>query len=232
MRSWNLWNLSFQALNAAGAYLLDPSTKDFRISADFGRLLINEITFFANNSVEKFKALSGISPLFVNSLSVIIAETFKDEQMPTPIIGRLITEFVQSSTSPPFVYTFTVPIHIEIGAFLLGAFYRWTVLSEFHDEGPAYSRLHLKLLECMSSLDPLAPTKPVIYTKHLVDIIDQIERTATIKGPEITQKSLEKFAQLVQASKSYLYGNVPLLIERLKGLPKNSLLELVIMSVK
>lgn len=218
-------------MNAAGAYLLDPSTKDFRISTDFGRLLINEVTFFANNSIEKFKSLAIISPFFVNSLSVIFAETFKDDQMPTPIIRTLITEFV-SSTSPPFIYTFSVPVHIEIGAFLLGAFYKWAVLSEFHGEGPYYSKLHLKILECMSSLDLTTPAKPVLYTKYLIDIIDYIERASKTSEPEVTQRSLEKFAQLMQVSKLFLYGNLPLLIERLKALPKNSLLELVIMSMK
>ena len=222
----------FQALNAAGAYLFDPSTKDFRVSTDFGRLLINEITFFANNSTEKFKSLSAVSPLFVNSLTVIFAETFKDDQMPTPIIRQIITEFVQSSTSPPFIFTFTVPVHIEIGAFLLASFYRWVVLSEFYGEGSAYSRLHLKILECMSNLEPTVPTKPIMYTKYLCEIIDQVERAAKVKDPEMTQRSLERFAQLVQVSKEYLYGNIPLFIERLSKLPKNSLLELVIMSIK
>lgn len=212
--------------------MFDSSTKEFRISTDFGRLLINEITFFANNSIEKFKTLSGISPLFVNSLSVIFAETFKDDQMPTPIIGKLITEFVQSSTSPPFIYTFTVPVHTEVGAFLVGAFFRWIVLSEFNDEGASYSRLHLKIMECLSNLDQTLPTKPIVYTKFLTEICDQIERVAKVKDPEMVQRSLEKFAQLVQVSKVYLYGNVPLLIEKLKKLPKNSLLELVIMSLK
>lgn len=173
-----------------------------------------------------------ISPLFVNSLSLFIAETFKDDQMPTPILGKLITEFVQSLASPPFIFSFTVPVHIEIGAFLTATFYRWVVLSEFHDEGPAYSRLHLKLLEVMSLLDPSAPTKPIIYTKHLIEICDQIERAAKTKSPETTQKCLEKFAQLVQVSMNYLYGSIPLFMERLKSLPKNYLMEMVIMSMK
>lgn len=176
--------------------------------------------------------MASISPLFVNSLCLIFAETFKDDNLPTAIVGSLVTEFVQSSTSPAFVYTFSIPAHVEVGAFLLGSFFRWTVLSELYEEKPSYSKLHLKILECMSNLDPAAAAKPIVYTKYLETIIDQIERAAKIKNPETIQRSLEKFAQLVQVSKIYFYGNIPLFVERLKLLPKNSLLELVIMSVK
>lgn len=211
--------------------MLDPATKEFRISSDFGRLLINEITIFANNSIEKLKTLATISPLFVNSLCLIFAETFKDDQMPTAIIGSLVTEFVQSSPSPAFIYTFSIPAHVEVGAFLLGSFFRWTVLSELYDEKPSFSKLHLKILECMTNLDSAATSKPVIYTKNLEVIIDQIEKASKIRDPETIQKSLEKFAQLVQVSKEYFYGNVPFFVDRLKLLPKNSLLELVIMSM-
>lgn len=140
---------SSAALNTAGAYLLDHSTKEFRISADFGRLLINEVTFFANNETQKLKTLSVLSPLFVNALSLIFAETYKDDLMPTPIVASLITEFLQSANAPPILYTFTVPVHVEVGAFILTAIYRWTVLSEFHEERTIYSKLHLRILECL-----------------------------------------------------------------------------------
>lgn len=219
-------------MNSAGAFLLDPSTKDFRISSDFGRLLIIEITFFANNSIDKLKSLATLSPLFVNALCLIFAETFKDEQLPTAIIGSLVTEFIQSPTSPAFIYTFTIPTHIEVGAIILAAFFRWTVLSEFHEEKPSYSKLHLRILECLSSVDPSTPAKPIVYTKYLEPIVDQIQKAAKVLSPERVQMSLEKFAQLLLVSKMYLYGNIPLLMERIKLLPKNSLLELAIMSVK
>lgn len=212
--------------------MLDPSTKEFRISTDFGRLLINEITFFANNSIEKLKTLAILSPLFVNSLCLIFAETYKDEQLPTAIIGSLVTEIIQAPGAPAFLYTFTIPTHVEVGALILGSFYRWTVLSELYEEKPTYSKLHLKILECMSNIDPALPAKPIVYTKYLENIVDQIQRATKVKEPERVQRSLEKFAQLVQVSKTYLYGNVPMLMERLKTLPRNSLLELVIMSVK
>lgn len=173
-----------------------------------------------------------MSPLFVNTLCLTFAETFKDEQMPTPIIGSLVTEFIQSS-SPAFLYTFNITAHVEVGAVILAALYRWTVLSELYEEKPSYSKLHLKILECMSGIDgTTAQSKPIVYTKYLDIIIDQIQRAALTKDPERVQRSLEKFAQLIQVSKTYLYGNIPLLMERLRSLPKNSLMELVIMSVK
>lgn len=223
-------NNFFKALNASGTFLLDPLRKEFRISADFGRLLINEITIFANNSIEKLKSLALLSPLFVNSLCLIFAETFKEEQLPTPIIASLVTEFVQSS-SPPFIYCFMTPQHVEVGALILASFYRWTCLSELYETKSSYSKLHLKILECMSSVDPVT-AKPIVYTKYLETIIDLILRSVKAKGPDHAQRSLEKVAQLVQVSKTYLYGNIPLLIERLSLLPKNSLLELVIKSIK
>jgi hypothetical protein len=219
-------------LNTSGTYLLDPSTKDFRISADFGRLLINEITFFANNSIEKLKSLASLSPLFVNALCLIFAETFKDDQIPSGIIGELVTEFVQSSSSPPFMFTFTMPAQIDIGSLILASFFRWSVLSELYEEKPSYSRLHLKILECISNIDLATPGKPVIYTKHLENILDLIQKAVKVKEPEKVQRSLEKLASILGVSKAYLYGNVPLLIERLKALPKNSLLEIVIASMK
>lgn len=210
--------------------MFDPATKEFRISTDFGRLLINEITFFANNSIDKLKNLATLSPLFVNSLCMIFAETYKDDQMPTPIIGSLVTEFVQTS-SPPFIYTFTIPAHVEIGAMLLGSFFRWTVLSELSEE-KSYSRLHLKLLECLSTAEFPVQAKPVVHTKYMDTIIDQIERAAKVKNPETIQRSIEKLAQLVQVSKAFLYGNLSILVERLKKLPKNALMDLVIASMK
>lgn len=211
--------------------MLDPLTKDFRIAADFGRLLINEITFFANNSIEKMKTLPVITPLLVNAMCLIFAETYKDDQLPTPIIGQLATEFMSSPT-PPFIFTFTIPQHLETGATILGSFFRWSVLSELYEDKPSYSRLHLKVLECMSSSDPLLIVKPVVYIKYLDPIIDLILRAAKTKEPERVQRSLEKLAQLIQVSKSFLYGNIPHFLERLKLLPKNSFLELVISSLK
>lgn len=225
---------SSAALNSAGAYLLDHSTKEYIISADFGRLLINEITFFANNSTEKLKTLPTLSPLFVNALSMIFAETYKEEQLPTPIVASLIVEFLKTSNAPPILYTFAVPVHVEIGAFILSQFYRWTVLSELSEEATrntTYSQLHLKILECMSNIDPKS-NLPIIPTKNLEAIADLIGRAAKVKDPVTIQKSLEKFAQLVQVSKVYFYGNVSILIDHLKALPKNALLDLVISSLK
>lgn len=167
----------------------------------------------------------------MNSLCLIFAETFKDELLPTPIVGSLITEFVQAA-SPPFMFTFSVPGHVEVGAFILASFFRWTVLSQLSEEKPAYSRLHLKVLECINNVEPESIAKPIVYIKYLEVIIDHIERAAKVKNPAVVQKAVEKFAQLVLACKSYLYGSTPLLIERLATLPKNSLLDLVILSLK
>jgi Domain of unknown function (DUF4507) len=115
---------------------------------------------------------------------------------------------------------------MEVGAFLIGTYFRWTVLSELFEDKPSYSKLHLTILECLSSLEP--PLKPVVYTKYLETIADQIQRASKVKEPERVQRSLEKFAQLIQITKNFLYGNIPLLMEKLKQLPKNSLMELVI----
>lgn len=208
---------------------MDTATKEFRISADFGRLLINEITYYANSNFSKLKSLPDLSPLFVNALCLIFAETYV-ELMPPPLIGNLVTVFVDS-ISPPFVFTFTIPNHVEVGALLLGTFYRWAVLSEIYEDKAAnYSNFHLKILECIS--DWTAPSKPIVYTKYLETIIDQIQRAAKIKEPEKLQRSIEKLAQILQVSKTYMFGNVPMLIEKLKSLPKNFLLDLVMTSMK
>lgn len=221
----------FQALNAAGTFLLDPLSKDFRIAADFGRLLINEITFFANNSISKLKILPSKAPLLVNAISLIFAETFKEDILPPPIIGSLLTAFVDEPT-PPFILTFAVHQHYEIGSTIMGSFLRWTVLSELFEEKPSYSRLHLKVLESITNIDPMIVVKPIVQIKHLDPTIDLILRAAKTKEPERVQRSVEKFAQLIQAIKTYLYGNIPHFIERMKLLPKNSFLDLVILSVK
>lgn len=197
--------------------------KDVRVSADLNRLLINEITYFANNSLDKLKALPILSPLFTNSLCLIYAETFKDDQLPSKIIADLLT------LSPaPFISFFSIPSHVEIGAFIIGAFFLWDVTSELYEEQPyTYSQLHLKILSEMSNVDLTA--KPIIYTKYLENIIEQIQKaTLKVKDPERIQRSLEKFAQLIQVSKNFLYGNIPALMEKLKMLPKNPLMELVI----
>jgi hypothetical protein len=199
--------------------------KEVRIAADLNRLLINEITYYSNNSLDKLKSLPTLSPLFTNSLCLIFAETYKDDMLPTKIIGELITEFM---TLSPFIYIFNIPSHIEVGAFLLGAVFRWTILSELYEESPSFSKLHLKILECLSSVDIKSPSKPIVYTKFLEIIIDQIQKASKVKDPERIQRSLEKFAQLIQISKSFLYGNIPLLMEKLKLLPKNPLMELIL----
>ena len=199
--------------------------QEIRIAADLNRLLINEITYYSNNSLAKLKSLPTLSPLFTNSLCLIFAETYKDDMLPTKIIGELITEFM---TLSPFIYIFNIPSHIEVGAFLLGTFFRWTILSELYEEAPSLSKLHLKILECLSSVDIKSPSKPIVYTKFLEVIIDQIQKASKVKANDRVQKSLEKFAQLIQISKSFLYGNIPLLMERLKTLPKNPLMELIL----
>lgn len=197
--------------------------KDVRVSADLNRLLINEITYFSNNSLDKLKALPVLSPLFTNSLCLIFAETFKDDQLPSKIIADLVT------LSPsPFISFFSIPTHVEIGAFIIGSFFRWDVISEIYEGQPySYSQLHLKILNEMSNVDVTA--KPIVYTKYLEVIVEQIQRASLkVKDPERIQRSIEKFAQLIQVSKNFLYGNIPALMEKLKMLPKNPLMELVI----
>lgn len=200
--------------------------KDVRISADLNRLLINEITFFSSNSLDKLKILPLLSPLFTNALCLIFAETFKDDQLPTRVLAELVTEFLNFSPSP-FIFCFSIPSHVETGSFLIGSFFRWIVLSELFEEPYSYSRLHLKILNEMSNVEVTA--KPVVYTKYLEVIIEQIQKALVkVKDLERIQRSLEKLAQLIQVSKNFLYGNIPLLMEKLKMLPKNPILELVI----
>jgi hypothetical protein len=222
---------SRSGLNAAGTFLLDPSTKDFRIATDFGRLLINEITFFANNSISKFEMLGTLAPLLVNAMSLIFAETYKDDQLPTPIIGSLVTAFVEDST-PPYILTFAVPSHYDIGSTIMGSYLRWTVLSELYEEKPSYSRLHFRVLESFTNIDPMIIVKPIVQIKHLDPNFDIILRAAKTRDPERVQRAVEKFAQMIQVIKGCLYGNVPQFVERMKMLPKNSFLDLVIASMK
>jgi hypothetical protein len=177
--------------------------------------------------LDKLKALPLLSPLFTNALCLIFAETYKDDQLPTRIIADLVTEFMNFTPSP-FFFCFSIPSHIDTGSFLIGSFYRWSVLSELFEEHPfTYSRLHLKILNEMSNVE-MSP-KPVVYTKYLEVIVEQIQKSLVkVKDPERVQRCLEKFAQLIQVSKSFLYGNIPGLMEKLKMLPKNPLMELVI----
>lgn len=214
-------------MNAAGTYLLDPQVKDVRLSADLNRLLINEITFFSSNSLDKLKTLPLLSPLFTNALCLIFAETFK-EDLPTRVLADLITEFMQFTPSP-FIFCFSIPSHVETGAYLIAAFYRWSILSELHEEEPyVYSKFHLKILNEMSNVE--MTTKPVVYTKYLENIVDQIQKALLKpKDPERIQRCLEKLAQIIQVSKNYLYGNIPNLMDKLRKLPKNPLLDLVVM---
>jgi hypothetical protein len=220
---------SSPALNIAGTYLLDPSTNDFRNIAEFGQLLITEILFYANNSVEKLKTLPMISPIFTNALCLVFAETFTDEKMPPKLIGELLVEFMKVSP-PSFIFTFTIPSHIESGSIILAAFFRWSVLSEILEEKSNYSHFHLKILECIASIDLKIASKPIIYTKYLENVAEMIIRLGSCHQPEKVQKSLLKFAQIVQVSKKFLYGNIPSFVEKLKCLPKSSLLDLVISS--
>lgn len=169
--------------------------KDVRTSADLNRLLIQEITYFSNNSLDKLKALPALSPLFTNSLCLIFAETFKDDQLPTKIIADLVT-------SSPFIFCFSIPTHIDTGAFIIGSFFRWDVLSELYEDNQpyCYSQLHLKILTELSNVEINA--KPVVYTKYMEVIVEQIQRASLkIKDPERIQRSVEKFAQLIQVSK-------------------------------
>ncbi|KAG5675519.1 hypothetical protein PVAND_005415 [Polypedilum vanderplanki] len=219
---------SKSALNLSGTYLLDASTKEIRISTDLGRSLIQEIIYFSCNSLDKLKALPSISPMFTNALCLVAAETFKDD-LPSPVIGELLITFMSYNPSPPIIFTFTIPAHIEVGSFILGALFKYTILSELYEEKPSYSKLHLKILECLSNIEITSPSKPIIYTKYLESIADHILRaTKVINDPERIQKSIEKFSQLIQISKSYLYGNIPQLFEKLRTLPRNALMDLVL----
>lgn len=202
--------------------------KDVRISADLNRLLINEITLFSSNSLIKLYTLPLVSPLLTNALCLIFAETFKDDQMPTRILADLVTEYM-SFTPSPFLFCFSISSQNDTGSFLISSFFRWSVLGEIFDENPySYSKMHLKILNALTNIEMVE--KPAINTKYLEAIVDQIQKAlAKCKDPERVQRSLEKFAQLIQVSKCYLYGNIPGLMEKLKILPKNPLLDLVIM---
>lgn len=218
---------SASALNIAGTYLLDPSISDFRNAAEFGQLLIQEITFYSNGSVDKLKSLPTLSPIFTNALCLVFAENYKDDQTPPPLVGNLLTEFMEVSP-PSFIFTFTIPSHVESGSIILAAFFRWSVLNEIKDLRPSYSHFHLKVIECIASIDPLLPSKPIVNTKSLESIADSILRLKSSADEEKVQKSLLKFAQIVQVSKKFMHGNVTVFKEKLKFLPKNSLLDLVI----
>jgi hypothetical protein len=179
----------------------------------------------------KLKNLSVISPSFTNALLLVFCETYKDEQLPSEVIRELLIDFTSTANhqiTPPFIFLFSLPAHIEIGAFFLSSFYRWIVLGELNEE-KSYGKFHLKILECMSSIEMTSISKPIVYTKYLELIIDIIQRAAKSNhDPEKIQRAMEKFAQLIQVSKSYLYGNIPLLFERLKSLPKNQLMDIII----
>jgi len=189
-------------------------------------LLTDEISYFAHSNFAKILALPTISPIFINGLCYMFAELDKVE-LPKPLVQRMVNEFV-TTASPPLFLTFMVPAHMEVGAFLLGTFFRWSVLSELQSQGESYSKMHLKILECMSSIEPTSPTKPVVYTKFFEVIIDSLLQAAKTTESEAIQRSILKLAQLVQASKPFLYGNIPILMERLSQLPKNSLMSLVV----
>lgn len=215
---------SSSALNIAGTYLLDPSIKDFRVSAEFGQLLIQEITFYCNGSIDKLKNLPAISPIFTNALCLVLAENFKDERTPPLLIGSLLFEFLEVNP-PSFIFTFTIPSHIESGQEILAAFFRWSVLNELQISEQSYSHFHLKVIEAISSCSTVALT---IRTEKLEAIADLILKLKSSADEEKVQKSLLKFAQIVQISKKSMQGNLTVFKEKLKKLPKNALMELVI----
>lgn len=221
---------SSPALNIAGTYLLDPSTSDLRNQGGFGQLLITEVLYYANNSVDKLKTLPAVSPIFTNALCLVFAETFKNENLPPPLVGQLLVEFMK--TSPPsFIYTFAIPSHVESGSIIIAAFFRFSVISVIIEEKSSYSHVHLKILECLASIDVTIPSKPIICTKHLENIADLIHRLSAHYPLERVAQSYMKFAQIVQLSKKFLYGNIPMFVEKLKCIrPHISLLERVIES--
>lgn len=218
---------SSAALNVAGTYLLDPSISDFRNAAEFGQLLIQEITFYLNGSVDKLKSLPAESPIFTNALCLIFAENYMNDQTPPPLIGNLLVEFIEVMP-PSFVFTFTIPSHVDSGSLILAAFFRWSVLNELKDLKPSYSHFHLKVIECIASIDPLLKAKPTVRTENLENIADSILKLKNAVDDGKVQKSLLKFAQIVQVSKKFMQGNLTVFREKLKLLPKNSLMDMVL----
>ncbi len=117
---------------------------------------------------------------------------------------------------------------------------RWCVLapiSNVSTDGAAYSRLHLAILK---SLNQTLPPASAINSLALGVVIFALKFRATevgktvdpIAADEKLQLSLERLAQCIQIAlhSRSLSGNVSQLISRLKALPQNHLLEIVIKS--
>lgn len=166
--------------------------------------------------------------MFSNSFLQLISEIFVGQQFPPPIIQDIITEWVSKYPTLLFAYG---PQVSETGSIALAGLIRWCSLAPFENQ-PNYSKLHLSLLQSLSNQEGMT-VKPVIFTKQLEVIIDVLLKVPKVtRDEEDVQKSLERFAQIIAISRQYLYGNVPSLVERLKKLPSNLLMDIVITSIQ
>ncbi|CAO1431842.1 unnamed protein product [Diamesa hyperborea] len=215
------------ALSLAGIWIQEPQTRDYRI--ELARSLVEEILFFSDNSLNQFKLLPTSAVLFSNSFLQLISEIFIDQQFPPPIIQDIFTEWITKYPTLLFAYG---PQVSETGSIALAGLIRWCSLAPLFENQPNYSKLHLSLLQSLSNQEAIQ-VKPVIFTKQLEVVVDVFLKVSkTTKDQEDVQKSLERFAQIIAISRQYLYGNVPQFVERLKKLPSNLLLDIVITSIQ
>ena len=213
-------------MSLAGIWIQEPQTRDYRI--ELARSLVEEILFFSDNSLNQFKLLPTSAILLSNSFLQLISEIFVDQQFPPPVIQDIITEWVSKY---PILFAYGPQVS-ETGSIALAGLIRWCSLAPLFENQPNYSKLHLSLLQSLSNQEAIT-VKPVIFTKQLEVVIDVFLKVfKTTKEQEDVQKSLERFAQIIAIARQYLYGNVPLFVERLKKLPSNLLLDIVISSIQ
>lgn len=214
-------------MSLAGIWIQEPQTRDYRI--ELARSLVEEILLFSDNSLNQFKLLPTSAVLFSNSFLQLISEIFVDQQFPPSIIQDIITEWV--SKYPTLLFSYGPQVS-ETGSIALAGLIRWCCLAPLFDNQPNYSKLHLSLLQSLSNQEAIT-VKPVIFTKQLEVVVDVFLKVSkTTKDEEDVQKSLERFSQIIAIARQYLYGNVPLFVERLKKLPSNLLLDIVISSIQ
>lgn len=123
---------------------------------------------------------------------------------------------------------------------------RWCVLapiSNVSTDGSAYSKLHLAILKSLmlesKQINDVPPATAAINSIALGVVIFALKFRATEIGkvgdPDTDEKmqlSLERLAQCIQIAlqSRSLSGNISQMISRLKALPQNNLLNIVIKS--
>ncbi|XP_073820513.1 integrator complex subunit 15 [Musca autumnalis] len=219
-------------------------------SLEVAQSLVSDFIIFSRKTSEQLKQLPLVAPHFAANLMTAVADLYLNDQrgILTPPPDALLDVFCEwVSENPSLCLASQQPLALPTGAIAmpvvtpLAGLIRWSVLAPIVSNKPAYSTLHLALLQTLLEIVNDGPPT-ALNAQHLMLIATPLKNhAARLVSDKIDplqdadfQKCLERLAQAVQIglTSKCIYGNIPQLLCTLETLPPHTLMKIVISANK